>query len=411
MYGAKRRAMARNRTTPGAGESSARSPRSEREESQTPEGQAPDTALQGQGDNQGGQANNSDDRLDENSESDADEDELAQLRAVALKRQRKAERDRLRREIAGEEPATAETPGGANSLPLQQKRPLSTGEAPEGFPTAKHLRPAAPETYNGKGGAQALNRFLTALELYFDALGVPEKEHGVRVRNAGSFLRDSAAEAYLREKEKITTFEKFKEFLKGIIHDPTSRLSAAMLKLHGIEQEDEQTARQLLHTIEAVEQDIPKEMELPELRKAWHFLCALNPRLRNAVLGDIKEVKTRDQVLTAAQWQEDLYLQRQAARDAPASSKRLRGGQQGGSRPQSSYRGKGSSLQPQQVSKETKKKEVTFKERTAEHKERQKTGACYRCGSMEHKAAWHDSQPSAGGAHGQSKSSGSSSKN
>lgn len=342
--------------------------------------------------------------VDTDSASDVEEEELEHLRAIVRKQERKAERDRLRTLIAGGSPAAAAGQDAENPLTIRQKRPGSNGDGQSNFPLAKHLRPAAPDVYTGRGGAQALTRFLTALELYFDALLIPESEHTVRVRNAASFLRKDAAEAYIREKGRITTFDEFKAYLKGTINDPTSRLAAAIAKLHSMKQEDKQNARKLLLAIEAVEQDIPSDMT-PEVRKAWHFLCSLNPHLRNAVLGDIKEVKSRDQVLTAAQWQEDLYQQRREAREPPAGTRRAGGGSD---EKQKSAVHPGSRYPTKKISStEVRERKVFSKERNMLHKERKESGACFKCGSHEHRANFHD----AGNAQGRSTGSAPGSKN
>lgn len=317
-------------------------------------------------------------RLDEDSESDIDEEELKRLRARAEKRHKKAELARLRRELEEDDHAPLMRGASENRI---LKRPIS-GDLSAEIP--KHLRPAAPDTYSGNEGAKGLQSFLTVLELYFDAIPIPVESDEVRVRHAGAYLRGEAARSYLREKSKITTWEEFTTFLKGTIKDPASRLASATLKLHNMRQRSDQSARQLLHEIEAVEQDIPVEMG-EEARRAWHFLNSLVPQLRNAIMADIKEVTSRDQILSAAQRQEDLYQERKATRERlPAKS--MRGSGAGQAKPNF---GRQSSKAVYTEVIETEKKPFAT-QRAATHKERRETGACFVCGSKEHLSHFHD---------------------
>lgn len=321
---------------------------------------------------------------DADTESDVDEEELQRLRALHEKRQKKAEIIALRARIAGKEPGESTIQAEA---PIP-KRPISNDYSPE---SNKHLRPAAPETYSGREGIKGLHSFLTVLELYFDAVSFAPEAQELRVRHAAAYLRGEAAKAYLREKQRITTWEEFTTFLKGTIKDPASRLAAATSRLHGMRQRGDQTARQLLHEIESVEQDIPLEMTL-EARQAWHFLNSLNLSLRNAVMTDIKEVVSRDQILAAAQRQEDLRHDRQEARERAQNAPNKRIGGDTHARPAHKDQTK------RFVSKETKEKTTYTKDRDIVHKERQATGACFTCGSLEHQSGWHKRHPGSGEA-------------
>lgn len=328
------------------------------------------------------------DGLDANSESEVDEEELNMLRRRAERRRKKEEVIRLRMELTGEGPTTPRRDAGEQRL---SKRPISSDFSLE---TPKHLRPAPPDTYHGTEGAKGLQSFLTVLELYFDAIPIPAEKHEVRVRHAASFLRDEAARSYIRERARITTWDDFITFLKGAIKDPASRLAAATLKIHNMRQRSGQSARQLLNEIEAAEQDIPSDIS-EEARQAWHFLNSLISPLRNSIMADIKEVVSRDQILAAAQRQEDLFHDRRETRER-LGAKTVRGAGAGTARPSFSPQ----SSRPGHAEITETKKSFSFSQRGTQHMERKKSGACFVCGSMDHRSNFHSMEERKGEASG-----------
>jgi hypothetical protein len=81
-------------------------------------------------------------------------------------------------------------------------------------------------------------------------------------------------------------------FLRGVIADPATRKSEALLALASKAQKEGQTVRELLAEIENLEQDIPPMTE--DERRAWVLLNALRPALRAEVIRENKDVTSRE---------------------------------------------------------------------------------------------------------------------
>lgn len=313
---------------------------------------------------------------DEDEESDVDEQELLRLRLRREKRMKKQELKALRRELDQEMEDIL--PGTQDQLP---KRPLSADYSLEG---SKHLRPTPPEWYDGKKGQKGLQSFLNQLETYFDAAGVPDEASSLRVRTAAARLKDEALSAYLREKSRLQTYDDFKDFLKGTIQNPQSRIAAATLKLQSIRQRADQSAMQVQMELEAARAEIPADMT-QEVRNAWALLNALHPSLRSVLVERLERIESVDQVLLAAQKHEDARELRQTVRAPPPSSRRDTEGPQAPHKPAAFQR-------KAATTKVVEKKFTSSREqnRSTLHKERKATGACYTCGSLDHQMSWHD---------------------
>lgn len=258
------------------------------------------------------------------------DERYARVRAlVAEKRRREvqeAELEAMEAELAGETPAYQVQIEGI-SHPLR-KRTISAESVPS---PARHtrLKKAEPPTFAGKS-IRELQRFDTEWRIQNAADQVGPEEWVERINTVATYLRDIAASAWVRRQrdignglfEPILTWEAFIDFCKGVILDPTNRMANALLLLDNKKQSDNQTARALLEEIENLEQDIPQITE--EQRRAWHFLNRLRPEIRTEVMRENKEITSREQVLAAAQRQEELSRQKlkQEKHDRPTGQGR-----------------------------------------------------------------------------------------
>ncbi|KIX09169.1 uncharacterized protein Z518_00248 [Rhinocladiella mackenziei CBS 650.93] len=199
----------------------------------------------------------------------------------------------LEAELAGEAPAgNVQTAMLSNS----QKRPISANAETL---LAKQPRLAKPPSFAAKN-VRELSDYEVGWTLYFAGLGIGEDQHATRIRVAATYLEGTAARAWIRKEKAVETWPAFIQFLRDLIVAPANRVATATLKLQQKRQRKGQSGRELLDEIEALEQDIPDDMTLRE-RRAWHFLNALDPDLRNAVMKETKEIQSREQILAAIQ--------------------------------------------------------------------------------------------------------------
>jgi hypothetical protein len=84
-----------------------------------------------------------------------------------------------------------------------------------------------------------------------------------------------------------------------MIQDPANRMSVTTLKLKEAKQGGDQSVRDFANFLDELEEDIP-EMSHEE-QHAWLLLNGLRQEVRSGVLREEREIRSRKQVITAAQ--------------------------------------------------------------------------------------------------------------
>lgn len=223
----------------------------------------------------------------------------ALVAAKRRQRNREEELEAMELELAGQSPE--------NPAPIEgttyPKRKRDGGAKDEDY-TYSRLRMAEPPYFYGKN-IKELQTFNTEWQIRHMSMGpVDPKSWPKRIRHSATYLKGHAASAWLRLKEPVETWEEFIDFCKGVVNDPSNRMSNALLTLAKKKQGEGQTARALLEEIEALETEIPELSETE--RGAWQYLNSLRPDLRTEVMRENREIHSREQVLAAAQRQEEL---------------------------------------------------------------------------------------------------------
>ena len=221
---------------------------------------------------------------------------------------------KIREEIAA---MRLEVAGDTQTIPtrnviLGHKRGVSeTAEVPEA--RRVFIRPKDLPIFEGKT-LKEVSTFITRWNIEFGA--APPLDDRMRIAHAATGLRGIALETWGRKQEDVSTWDMFTSWCRNLVKDPTNRTMHAYLKLKEAKQRKGQSVRDLLSYIEEQEKDIPED-ETGEQRKAWSLLVCLSEEIRKAVMMDVKEITSREQVITAAQRQEELLRD---VRDAPSES-------------------------------------------------------------------------------------------
>lgn len=98
---------------------------------------------------------------------------------------------------------------------------------------------------------------------------------------------------------KTSSMQEFEKALRNMIQDPANRMSVATLKLKEAKQSEGQSVRLFANQLEELEEDIP-EISYEEQR-AWTLLHGLRPEVRSSVLREERGIRSREQVIAAAQ--------------------------------------------------------------------------------------------------------------
>src|SRR5450432_1680575 len=123
----------------------------------------------------------------------------------------------------------------------------------------------------------------------------------------------------------------FITYLKSLIADPANAMAYASLRLKEARQKKDQSVRDLVGHIEQLERDIPEQSK--QEQEAWHLLNSLYPEIRREVMRENKVITTREQVIAAAQRQEELAEQQSKkevkaevkAKETPTPARRIAG--------------------------------------------------------------------------------------
>jgi hypothetical protein len=234
-------------------------------------------------------------------ESETPEQTHARLAALLAKRRIVEEIEDMRRQLAGEAPAS-QTESAAG-----RKRAVSstaeTSEAHRSFYPEKST-----PIFEGKT-LKDVTIFKTRWEIQFAAI-VPPPDERRRVAIAATGLRGMALESWGRRTEPIETWDEFIEWCRNLVQDPANRTLNAYIRLKHAQQRKGQSVRDFVNYIEEQEKDIPDE-EDNRLRKAWTLLTGLDDDIRQGVLRENKDITSREQVIVAAQRQEELLRRRE----------------------------------------------------------------------------------------------------
>jgi len=325
---------------------------------------------------------------------------LKQLR----ERELKDEIDEMRRRLAGSAPARPI--GNETAVHAGHKRAASQDLEHAHHMRPPSFRPATPPSFEGKH-LKELGDYEAGWKIYFNVIRVEDPKD--RVNMAATYLKAYARDAWGRLKEHPETWEGFLRFLRSIVVDPANRIVHASWKLRKAEQGKYQSVREFVKYIEELEKDIP-EWDL-EKQKAHDLLNGLRPNIRLEVMRENKEITSREQVISAAQRQEELLAQSDRSRERQSQEDARERHTQSTRSAYGPFRGRGGSSRGGSRG--------SYHRETNHHKETTTQGreprfdpvdndGCYNCGRKGHiarecRASRKDRQQTAGEAHASSK--------
>jgi len=191
-----------------------------------------------------------------------------------------------------------------------------------------HIRPKEPTTYEGKS-LREYREYAATCNTYFTAVGGEELE---RIELAATYLRGNALSIWVVKEEKPETWDGFLTWAKSLVADPANRMADASLRLKNLVQRDTQSVREIATMVEELEEDLLSLT--PGEERAWRMLNALRPEIRREVLRENKTITSREQVIVAAQRQEELLKQGRARRPQGEQTESTRDASEGHSRPE-----------------------------------------------------------------------------
>jgi len=233
---------------------------------------------------------------------------LARLRQEVIEKRRLEQIAELERELSGGAPASRAS--FASDQETSRKRPAS-GEL-----SSVARRALPPPVYEGKN-LRELRDFTQGCEVFFAAVLSNEDDEPMRIRLAASYLRGQALRQWSRRQAPSpATWDEFVVFLRNVIADPANSMSVASLRLKEARQGEGQSVREFASYMEELEEDLPLDLPVEEQR-AWTLLDGLRHDLRTAVLREERVIRSREQVIAAAQRQHELQtLVGQSAKNA-----------------------------------------------------------------------------------------------
>jgi len=273
----------------------------------------------------------------------------------------------MRQELAGDTP---DSPVVIEGVALPTRKRAST--TAQGSAT-KHIRLSTPPTFSSKSLSE-LNEFELSWDVRFRAIGVAADDHATRIDTAATALAGAALAYWGRaDRAEIKTWPEFLRFLKDTVIDPSNHIGIATLSLIRRRQKDDESVRDLLRSVEDLENEIKIEKMTDDQRKAWAFLNCLKPAIRAEVMREHKVIESREQVVASAQRHEELFKTKEKGQTTQAGSVRGATGPQA-PRTSSWYRGpRGSSEKKTEV---TKTSSVTNTPASI--------GGCFKCGQKGH---------------------------
>jgi len=214
-------------------------------------------------------------------------------------RRRRSRITALRAELAGEAP---------ESEIESHKRGLSISSSTVSQTKRVHIRAKEPTIYEGKS-LREYREYAATCETYFTAVGGEKPE---RIELAATYLRGNALSIWVVKNDKPDTWEGFLTWAKSLVADPANRMADASLRLKNLVQKDTQSVREVATMVEELEEDLLTLT--PSEERAWRMLNVLRPEIRREVLRENKVITSREQVIVAAQRQEELLKQERGAR-------------------------------------------------------------------------------------------------
>ena len=125
-----------------------------------------------------------------------------------------------------------------------------------------------------------------------------------RIELAATHLRGNALSIWVSKEAKPETWDVFLTWAKSLVADPANRMADASLRLKNLVQRENQSVRDIATTVEELEEDLLALS--PGEERAWRMLNALRPEIRREVLRENRTITSREQVIVAAQRQEEL---------------------------------------------------------------------------------------------------------
>lgn len=163
-----------------------------------------------------------------------------------------------------------------------------------------HIRAKEPTIYEGKS-LREYREYAATCNTYFTVVGGDELD---RIELAATHLRGNALSCWVVKEEKPETWDTYLTWAKSLVADPANRMADASLRLKNLVQGENQSVRDIATTVEELEEDLLALS--PGEQRAWRMLNALRPEIRREVLRENRTITSREQVIIAAQRQEEL---------------------------------------------------------------------------------------------------------
>ena len=307
---------------------------------------------------------------------DDTEQETIEQRYARLQEQLKQKRmlediERMTAELAGETPAERIEIAG---LPSRHKRAASS--APPYAPPTRLVRTAEPPSYEAKNLKDAAN-YENGWKIHIRTL--PPMNDESLINLAATYLKGKAQEFWVNNHVSIKTWDEYMEWCRGLVVDPVNRMQYALIRLKSVEQRPNQSVRDLVAIIENLEKDIPEMSE--QEKRAWQLLACLSPGIRREVLKENRTITSREQVIAAAQRQEEL------AREPQSQEKGKSQSNQANSEPEKQHARKTHASRGRYRYHQGSRTEKSEKSEKDEKGERSKGGfLCYNCDKPGHLA-------------------------
>jgi hypothetical protein len=214
--------------------------------------------------------------------------EIENLRQQVEEKRKRNRIAALRAELAGEGPSEG------------RKRGLSVDSSTISQAKRVHIRAKEPTTYEGKS-LREYREYAATCNTYFTVVGGDELD---RIELAATHLRGNALSIWVSKEAKPETWDAFLMWAKSLVADPANRMADASLRLKNLVQSENQSVRDIATTVEELEEDLLALS--PGEERAWRMLNALRPEIRREVLRENRTITSREQVIVAAQRQEEL---------------------------------------------------------------------------------------------------------
>jgi hypothetical protein len=213
--------------------------------------------------------------------------EIENVRQQVEEKRKRSRLAALRAELAGEGPSGSRKRGPSIDSSISQAKRV-------------HIRAKEPTTYEGKS-LREYREYAATCNTYFTAVGGDELE---RIELAATYLRGNALSIWVAKEGKPETWDVYLAWAKSLVADPANRMADASLRLRSLVQSESQTVRDIATTVEELEEDLLTLS--PSEERAWRMLNALRPEIRREVLRENRIITSREQVIVAAQRQEEL---------------------------------------------------------------------------------------------------------